>query len=195
MSFVYIGKIKKKKIIGAKFLIFWGTFFLGIFSCQPVSYSVLIDRIAVVVNEDIITLVELKNMFPDIFRTEGSDNPAGIEGHGLTEVTTRVMNQLIDKKLIEQEIKRLKVEVKPAEVDGAIENFRRRNSLTSESLEQAVRHEGLTWEEYRKQMEQDVKRMKLIDQEVRSRVNIAEKDVKKYYEEHIDSFKVEKIHV
>jgi len=59
-------------------------------------------------------------------------------------VRQKALNQLIEEKLIDSEIKKVGTKLLPKELDAAIEDIRRRNGLTQEELERYLEREGMT---------------------------------------------------
>jgi len=153
----------------------------------------VVDRIMAVVNDDIIILSELNQSFkPYAERIRASGYPPEKEREMRFTVREDILNQLIDKKLSDQEIKRSEIIISDEEIDSTIERIKESTFHTDEELREALAREGLTIEEYRKQLKEQLLRTKLVNYEIKSRIVITKEDIKSYYENHKDEYKGEK---
>jgi len=153
------------------------------------AYAEVCDRIVAMVEDDLVTLYELNKR---IRQLTGMD-PRELERKDrqkFLRTRQQVLDYLIDEKITQKKIKELGIEVTDKEVDEAIEKIKRDNHLTQEDLIGALKAQGMTYLEYRKKVKTDLERMQLINYEVKSKIIIKDKQVKNYYKEHQDQFKV-----
>ena len=149
----------------------------------------VVDRIIAVVNDDIITLTELNQSFkPYAERIRTNGYPPDKEREMLFTVREDIINQLIDKKLSDQEIKRSEITISTKEIDNTIERIKESGFHTEEDLKEALAKEGLTMEEYREQLEEQLLRTKLVNYEIKSRIVITKEDIRSYCESHPDKY-------
>jgi len=149
----------------------------------------VVDRIVAVVNEDIITLSELNRVSaPYIKRIRAAGYSAEKEKKETYNIQDKALDKLIDQKLEEQEIKQAGITVGDPEIDGAIENIKKNNSVTDEDLRKMLAREGLALSEYREQIKKQILKSKLINFQVRSKIIITEEDIRTYYETHKEEF-------
>ena len=145
----------------------------------------IVDRIVAVVNDDIITLSELNNAirpYEDKLSTAGySQEKMEAMRFNLRQ---EMLTNLVDRKITDQEVKKLGITVSDKEVDNAIEQLKRSRMMTQEDLEKALKQEGLTFKGYREKVRQEILRPKLINFSVKSKVIITEHDIKNYYDAH-----------
>ncbi|MGD9082853.1 MAG: SurA N-terminal domain-containing protein [Desulfobacterales bacterium] len=149
----------------------------------------VVDRIVAVVNDDIITLFELNQSFKpyeEKIRILGYSTDK--EQQILFKVREDMLNRLIDQKLQDQEIERLKIKVDESELDQTIERIKEENFYTDEDLRLTLANEGLTMAEYRARIKEQILRTKLINLNVRSRVVITKEDITSYYQNHLDKY-------
>ncbi len=156
-------------------------FFFWVFPAQ----AVIVDRIVAVVNDEVITLSELDEAAAPLYQRylPGVENPVKKE-ELIKEIRQKVLRQMIDDLLVAQEVKRLGIKVSDEEIDHFIENLKRQNGLSDEKLAEMVRAQGLTMEEYRQRVAEQIKRIKLIQAQVRGRLVITEEEMKAYYQKH-----------
>lgn len=100
----------------------------------------------------------------------------------ILEVHRKVLNQLVEEKLIDQEAKRSGVKVTNKEIEATLEDVRRRNGLTQEMLEKTLAKDGMTLEAFKKEIEKKIQRMKLINHSLKVELKPAEKELRDFYE-------------
>ena len=162
-------------------MIYW------IFSCS-VSAEV-IDKIVAIVDNDIITLVELNK------ETSGYRNKIEAAAYSddqkqkmIQEINAKVLNALIDNSLTNQEAKKYRISVADNAVDNAVENMMQSRSMSLEELEKALDNDGLTLTEYRKNIKKQILRTKLVNNAVKSKVVVLESDIELYYNNHKEKY-------
>lgn len=150
-----------------------------------------VDRIVAVVNGDIIVLSELRQIsrnyldrMSDQFKVAGGDEQ-------LREAERRILDQLIDEKLVNQEADRLAITFSEREVDMAVKDMQNRNKLNDAQFAAALAEEGMTMPKYREQLKSQMKKVRVIDQEIKSRIQVSKEEVDAYYEKHADDFNAE----
>lgn len=149
----------------------------------------VVDRIVAVVNDDILTLYELNQALqPYAENIEALGYSAERKRETLYQFRQKLMNELIDRKLTEQEVKRFNITVGEEEITSYIERVKESKSLTDESLRKGLAEQGLTMEAYRNEVRQHLQRTKLVNLEVSSKVVITREDVEAYYESHRDKY-------
>jgi peptidyl-prolyl cis-trans isomerase SurA len=187
-SFVKIGMF-------LSFYFLWGFIFnIGIlpFRVQAAD-AIVVDRIVAVVNDDLITLYDLnKTLLPYEENIKALGYAPEREHETLFKLRTDLLKKLIDRKLTDQVIKRNNIEVSEEEIDAALERLKELRSLTDEDLRAGLAQQGLTLEEYRKNVKQQLLRNKLVNREIKSKIVITEDDIKIYYDAHLEKYAGEK---
>jgi peptidyl-prolyl cis-trans isomerase SurA len=149
----------------------------------------LVDRILVVVNDDIILLSELEQVMATL--------KASLENRGVSSAQQRrilndqrpkILEKLIRDKLTDQRVARYKLEVSDEEVEATIQRIRDANKLNEEEFRRAVELDGMAYETYRNQTKDQILRSRLINLEVQSKIVITDVDIKKYYDAHIEHY-------
>jgi peptidyl-prolyl cis-trans isomerase SurA len=164
-------------------------FIIGIFIITENHGAELVDRIVAVVNNDIISLQELNRITkPYVERIKENRYSNEKEQKMLFEIRRKILDQLIDEKLTDQELKRHNITVSTKEIDRTIERIKETASITDEELRTELASQGLTMEEYRVRTKEHLLRRKLINREVRSKIVITQEDIKAYYDSHMDDY-------
>ena len=111
----------------------------------------LVDKILVVVNDDVILLSEFDQEM-SVMRTSYEKRGASpIEQQRLLdEQRPKVLEKMIDDKLTDQQVARYNLKIDDEDVDATIRRIRKANNLTEEEFKRAVELEGVTYEVYRK---------------------------------------------
>ncbi|VEN75027.1 Peptidylprolyl isomerase [Candidatus Desulfarcum epimagneticum] len=167
------------------------TFFLcgGLLFSPPRAAARVIDRVVAIVNHDIVSLFDLNQEmkpYSDKIVNMGYDSEK--ERKMLFNVRQDILNDLIDGLLTRQEIERQKITVSETEIDLAVEEVKKRNFLTDEELIRALKSEGVTIEGYRENKKNEILRQRLLNYEVRSKIIVAEQELRDYYDSHLDQF-------
>ncbi len=141
----------------------------------------LVDRVAAVVNNDIITLSEVEaRVAPDAQRLR-SEPDASKRAELRTELMKRGVDLLVGEKLMEAQVRELNIEVADSEIDMSIAEVTKQNNMTPEAFEGALSAEGYTLQSYKSFMRKHLARLKLVNLKVRSKVKISEEDLKAEY--------------
>jgi peptidyl-prolyl cis-trans isomerase SurA len=142
----------------------------------------LVDRIAAIVNTEVIPLSEVeKRAAPELARVD--QEVTGPErAQKRAAVLKRTLDGLIDEKLVDNELRELKVSITDKDVDTAIEEVKKSYNINDEQLAQAVAREGFNMAEYRDTMRKQIGRYKLINEKIRKNVKVSEADVQSEYD-------------
>lgn len=145
------------------------------------AFAELVDRVAAVVNGEVIALSEVRaRAAPELSRAAQERDPVR-RGQFQKEILTRALDALIGDKLLEQQLRELQIDVSEQEIDIGMEDVKRQNGLDDAQFENLLRNEGYTLASYRQFMKKHLARLKLINLKVRSKVKITEEDLKTEY--------------
>lgn len=158
--------------------------------CKIKADAKIIDKIVAVVNEEIITLSELRKISAPYLEKMKVKFSLNYDEEQIKETERRVLDQLIDDKLVNQEADRLEIVIGEKEVDLAIRDVRESSNLSEDQFIQALLEEGITLEKYREQIENEMRKMRLLEQEIKSKAQIKENEIEEYYQKHLDDFKI-----
>jgi len=153
--------------------------------CRPCPAAQIVDRIVAIVNSDIIRLSDLNRaMAPYLSDLKSQAVSEADEKAKQYKLREKVLNDLIDEKLADQEIKEEGIRVSDDEIDEAIEQIKKMNYYTDEKLRQVLNAEGLDMKTYRSEIKRQLLRNRLVAMKVRSKIIITDEDIKKYYDSH-----------
>jgi len=140
----------------------------------------VVDQIVAQVNDEVITMSELQRASRSIETQEGI-SPKGKEDKNLER---QLLESLIDRKLAKAEAKRRGIKIEDKELDAALENFKKRNHLLDEeSLNQALTKAGLTLQELKQNLADQMTQERLLVMAVGLKSMVSETQVRQVYEE------------
>ncbi len=149
----------------------------------------VVDRVVAVVNQEIITFSEVEKMSRSL-QVEIQTEDRLERRERVQEIFRKVLEKLIEEKLIDQEAKKSGVKVTSKEVEGAIEEVKRRHAVNQENFEKLLAAEGMTLEAFKKEMEKQILRGKVINWAVKVEPTAGEKELRDFYQKHIDRYRV-----
>ena len=146
------------------------------------------DRIVAIVNDQIVTLSELNNAFePYQARFEASYQGPDRE-KARAETKLALLNQMIDNLLMEQESRKTGITVRDEDVTDAIADMQKRRKVTPAEFQKALEREGITPDAYRRDIRDQLMRMKLIRRDIKSRVAVTDEEIGEYYTKHREEY-------
>jgi parvulin-like peptidyl-prolyl isomerase len=164
-------------------------FILLIYNQQQRVYgSVLLDRVVAKVNNDVITWSELRKSIELDNRILLNSLAEEERREKIKELERSYLNKLIDKRLQLQEAFKLGLDVSDEEIDSAINEIKRKFNLTDESLNEYLKADGLTLEEYKIHLKERILLSKVIGYKITDTIFITEKEIKEYYEANKERF-------
>jgi peptidyl-prolyl cis-trans isomerase SurA len=149
----------------------------------------VIDRIVAVVNGEIITQYEVDERARPLLSRAGNEKERQAI---LEQARKRIVESMVDDKLITQEAQRLGVSVTDAEVQNQIRQLKEKNSLSEEQLASSLLLQGMTRADYEKMLKEDLLRQKMLGAMVRRKVVVTEQEIRDYYEAHQTEFRRDK---
>ena len=168
------------------FFALWG---LGFFTAACAHGYDIVDRIVAVVNEDVITLSELNKMYkPYLEKVKNRGYTLKKQRKILFKTREKILQDVIDKKLADQEIRRSFLDVSKAEIDDAIEHLKRSYGYSDEALLRGLKRRGSTLKDFRGEMRAQILREKLIAHQVMSKIVITAEEIRAYYEKNKDQY-------
>lgn len=137
----------------------------------------MIERVIAVVNDDVVLLSEVESVVDDMMRAEPPK--AGIDPMAYRKARRlEVIDTLVAEKLLEQEIRKLRIDVSDEEIERIIEGTKAQHGLDDQRLEQALAQQGLTLTEYKDGLRKQLMKAKIIQLKVKNRVQVTENEVK-----------------
>jgi peptidyl-prolyl cis-trans isomerase SurA len=168
---------------------YWGLGVVSIFFLlQTVHAAVLLDRVVAVVNKEVITWSDLYKMM----ESEASERLKTLNEEERRKVfqenEAAFLDKLIDMRLQIQEAGKLGITVSAGDVNEAIDNIKKKYTLTDAALEESLKKEGLTLVEYKKRLSDQILISQFVNQQIKNKVVVSEEEVNRYMKAHKEMF-------
>ena len=161
-------------------------------STMLLSGCVLSDRNAIIkVNNEAITKQQYEQAFDAVannsmFSQMGIDMKKDPNSFMHLMLKDRVVNELIVKKLLDQEIKKKHIKVSSEDIDNKLKTIIDKVG-SKDKFNQILKENGISASQFRKDLTDEVKVEKLVD--TLSVVSVGDAEAKKFYEKNIEQFK------
>ena len=139
-----------------------------------------LNRIVATIDGEPVTLIELERYAEVAKKRPGGDQAAGDQ--------RAMLDELVLDKIINKQVEALGLKATDQQIDAYIESIRSRNNLTEEQLREVLQQQNMTWDQYRVQVRADIERANLINREIRTKVNVTNEEVERYYKAHLDEY-------
>ena len=158
------------------------TFLTAALLVTAVARAELVDKVAATVNDDVIALSEVEQRAAPELAALSQNRDSQQRAELRKKALHSAVEQLIGEKLMEKQVDELGITVSDQEVELGLEDIRRQNNFDADQFEQALRSEGYTVQQYREFMRKQLRRLKLVNIKVRSRVTVSENDLRGAYD-------------
>ncbi|MFW6134097.1 MAG: peptidylprolyl isomerase [Elusimicrobiota bacterium] len=172
-----IKKIMNKKI----FLLF--VFALAFMFQGLDAKEEVVDKVVARVNDEVILLSEYREREDAIIQEyekvlQGPDKEKKLE-----EIREEILKQMIDEKLLLQKAEQEDIGVTEEEIEQGVQEIKARFE-SEEEFQTEIMKQGLSGENFKENVRDQIKVIKLINQEVKSKIAPpTEKEIKEYYKE------------
>lgn len=149
-----------------------GSCAVGLLALGGVAQAGTVDRIAAVVNDDIVTLSEIYDFAGDFIegRAKGPESRRAAE--------LEVLDSLIERRLIAQEMERLGIDVAEQDIDRAIDDVANRNQIDRDVLRREVEKTGMNWSQYRDELRESLRQQQFTQYVMQTRISVDEDELK-----------------
>jgi parvulin-like peptidyl-prolyl isomerase len=141
----------------------------------------VVDRIVAVVNQETITLSEVDRLIAPL-RNEIQVENRLERNEKLRELRLKALDRLVEEKVLDYEAKKAGIKVTNKEVESIIDDIKRRGNATQEDLEKALAKDGLTYGAYKKEIERQLTRRRLVQWSIKVEPKANEKALREFYE-------------
>lgn len=153
--------------------------------------AVVVDRIALVVNDEVVTLSEIERLV----HVEAKGHFYSAVEYMRREKLKERLEPFIEDLLLKQQARKMKVEVQDRDVQRVIEAIRRENLISHEQLLEHLKRQGITYEDFFEGIRTNLLRSRLLSQALSMTVAPSEETLRSYYEAHREEFREESLHL
>ncbi len=140
----------------------------------------LVEKIVARVNDRLITNSEFQKRFEVFIASpQAGNNPL--------EARRKLLNELIQEKLLEERAKELSVQATDEEVESAVERVKRQYNLATDAeFEAALRSSNLTRDDLKRQMRNTITLQKVVGRDISSKLDLTDDALRLEYERRKD---------
>ena len=139
--------------------------------------EIVVDRVIAIVDNSIVLSSEVDSIVDEMNRQQPIAD--GLDKKAVQcQRQQLILDNLVSEKLLEGEVKKLRIDVTAAEVDRIVLGTMRDNNLTEDQLKMALGRQGMSLDEYKEQLKKQLTKMKIVQLKVKNRVNVTDADVK-----------------
>ncbi len=142
----------------------------------------LADGIAAQVGGEIVLLSEVMEAAAP---TAARAHAAGASNEDLQRIHFEVLEQMIERALIRQVVKRAEIAASDAEVDQAIAGIASENGITPERLQQSVEAQGMPYAAYRERIRGEIEHAKVLNDVVAAGVRVSDEEIRALYDQQL----------
>lgn len=175
-----------KKIVFSMFII---VLFLA---ANPVWSTPLVNRIVAVVDGETITLFELQARLRHLIGLFEDVDIDELPQDQLDHTRHQVLEQMVNDILLKKEAEKYGIEVGKREIENHIREVRAENNLSMEEFEEHLEGEGLTLDEYKKQISDSIIRQRVLSMMVRRKVMVTGDEIEAFYKKYSGKYQEEK---
>ncbi|MCB9476847.1 MAG: peptidyl-prolyl cis-trans isomerase [Deltaproteobacteria bacterium] len=149
----------------------------------------IINRIAAVVDEEVITTFEVEAAAAGSIRAVlNSDDAEDVKKKRICNLKSEAMRAIIEQKLLEREVARLGIPIEDQDVDARLEKILSLNNMSRDDLSRQLAREGKTMDEFRDQIRKQILTEQYVRFRLREKVDVTEEDARAYYQQHQDQY-------
>lgn len=149
----------------------------------------IINMVLVKVNGDPILLTELRSVLEDRMTLLRQQLPAEEIEAQMPALTTQILAGMVDEKMMLQRADLVGITIDANMVDRQIQNLRETNGFSTDAqLNAALEQMGLTMDQLREQLRDNLRQQRLAYDEVQRQIFVSETEINDYYVGNPDVF-------
>src|SRR4030042_2805933 len=140
------------------------------FAAAKPSHGLTVDRVLATVGNETITFADYQQFIKGLGNTEHTD-----------AIDETLLKKWIEEKVILYEAKKKGIDASDDEIDEEIEEFKEQSGLSQKDFETLLKEEDMNIHGFRNLMKDKVMMLKLISEDVDSKVIIMDKEIEDFY--------------
>lgn len=156
----------------------------GVFCIAGIANAETVERIVAIVNDEVITQTDI-NRYADRLKSGGLTDdlliPDDATKQALIKDRSKLLQKMIDEKLIDSEVKKQNLSVPIEKVEQQIRTVAKNNGVSRDELKNALADRGIPFSEYQDFIKTGLERQGLVEKSITSRIKISEDDVMAQY--------------
>lgn len=148
----------------------------------------VVNQIVAVIGEDFLTLYELDELCKPYFDKFIKAELSLLEKENLkNQIRKRFLEQWIEETVIKKEAKKYGISVSDKELEEYL-NHQIREIGGKEKLEEFLKKEGISYENYKERLKDEILKIKFIQWQIKEKILITEEELKKMYQQEIEKY-------
>ena len=162
--------------------------YLFFLCCACGARAEVLDKIVVIVNDDVITQSEVDKILLPLYEQYRNLYGASELAEKIGAARRGVIERLISDRILLGEAKKRKIEVGDAEIEAKVRELRNRFS-SEEEFKAAMIQEGLRLNELEKRFRERLTIEKFVNSAVMGKISVSPTEILEYYKSHKPEFK------
>ncbi len=166
---------------------------LALIVCAAPARGEEVNRIVLRVNDKIATLAQYNDRRDGRIAAvaRAAELPADERRKLAADAGRSAMREIFEELLVLSRAQQLRLEASPSEIDGAVDNARRRFGVASdEEFERGLAESGSSMAEFRTRMAQNLIFNEVLQREIQPRIKVDDEEIARYWREHQAEFNV-----
>lgn len=138
----------------------------------------VVDGIVAVVNGEIITMYELNYKMTPVMKQFNSDNLSAVEIERLKNIRKQLLDRMVTEIIIDQESKRMKVDVTDQEVEGEVAAIKEKSNLNDAEFKRQLELQKTSLEDFKDSIRKDIRKHRLLSYKVKNKVVVTDEEIK-----------------
>ncbi|MFH1854314.1 MAG: peptidylprolyl isomerase [Candidatus Omnitrophota bacterium] len=149
----------------------------------------LVNKVVAVINDEIITQQDVEHLLAILYAQYVQGYKSDELIAKMEEARKDILKQMIEDKLILSRAKELNIRVRDEEVKDKL-NYIKSDFPSEEAFTDTLMTQGITISDLNNRYRDQILMKKVVDFEVRSKVNVLPSEITEYYEKHREDFKL-----
>ena len=149
------------------------------------SATTIIDRIAIVVDEDVIMQSELEERFEAVRSQISSQKNARMPSDDVLK--KQIEEQMIIESLQLQRAERAGIRISDEEINNTLAQIAKENNLSLNEFQDALAVDGISWSGMRSRVSRELKINRLQQGTMRRRIQVSEQEIKNFLSSELGS--------
>ncbi len=151
-----------------------------------------LDRIAAIVNNDVITEIELRQR---IHQTAINLRRQNIALPPIANLRQQILERMILERIITQRAKETGLRIDDQMLNSAIEQIAYKNNLTVPQLQQHLEKDGISFRSFQNEIRNELMTQRLRERDVDDAIKIPESEIDQYIKEQMGPDKLRNYHL
>ncbi len=139
----------------------------------PTYVNAQTEKIAAVVNDDVISTSELNDRVRLIMESAGLPNNSEMR----SKLSPQILNELIDEKIKAQDAAKNKIQASDAEVESGLKQIAAQNNIPLDKFIKMLQSRGINIDTLRNQVKSQILWSKLVTKKIRPNIEVSDADI------------------